>query len=84
MARRATESQMNIASAALSLWRDDAPSNRFLQHVPGEVAARFLLPICVNAWGYQQDKFYEAEAVEKARAETGGTGFENYTARGAK
>lgn len=68
-------------SFVFSVWRSEAPSNRFLAYDPGEVAARFLLPLCVTAWGYELEQFYDADAVAKARIETGGSGFENDTLR---
>jgi hypothetical protein len=51
-----------------------------MQYLPGEVAARFLLPICVTEWRYPLERFYDPKAVEAARTETGSE-FENYTLR---
>jgi hypothetical protein len=73
-------SSPSVAKAAIERWRSEAPFNRFMRYVPGEVAARFLLPLCVGEWGYPLEQFYDPKAVKDAEIETT-SGFQNHTLR---
>ncbi|MGH9764270.1 MAG: hypothetical protein ACREAC_25830, partial [Blastocatellia bacterium] len=68
------------AEARVCVWRTEAPANRFMQYMPGEVAARFVLPLCILEWGYPLEGFYDPKGVRDAR-EDGGDGFQNHTLR---